>query len=85
MVSVRDINSPYLEALDEGLDSTDVVCYAILTIIYQAIPANASPSGTSPVFYSECISSARKALARHRSAISNFKADYPYWKDYIHW
>jgi hypothetical protein len=85
MMSVPDSNTPHSEGFEEARDSTNVVYFSVLTIVYQAIPATASSFGISSVFYSECLISARKALECHRSAISKFKEDYAYWRSYIHW
>jgi len=85
MMSVPDSDMPHSKAFEESRDSTDVNYFSVLTIVYQAIPATSSPSGISLVFNSDCLISARKALECHRSAVSKFEEDYPYWRAYIHW
>lgn len=73
----------YPEDFRMSLDSLDVLCFGILTIIYRAIPPD--PNNGSLIFYSECVASARKALELHQLAALRFKASDDMWKGYIYW
>ncbi|KAH8651600.1 hypothetical protein BGZ60DRAFT_549870 [Tricladium varicosporioides] len=63
------------------LDSLDVTCYGVLTIIYRAIP----PPDSSQIFCPDCVASARKALEFHQKAVSRFKANDDAWRSYVNW
>jgi hypothetical protein len=66
-----------------ALDSLEIVCYSVLTIIYRAIPPSSNDG--SQIFYTECVVSARKALELHQMAASRFKVSDKIWSGYIHW
>ncbi|OBT60808.1 hypothetical protein VE03_09795 [Pseudogymnoascus sp. 23342-1-I1] len=73
----------YPEDFQMALDSLEIVCYSVLTIIYRAIPP--SPNDGTQIFYTECVVSARKALELHQVAATRFRASDKIWNGYIHW
>ncbi|OBT48994.1 hypothetical protein VE00_00048 [Pseudogymnoascus sp. WSF 3629] len=73
----------YLEDFQMALDSLEIVCYSILTIIYRAIPPSSNDG--SQIFYTECVASARKALELHQVAAARFRESDKIWRGYIHW
>ncbi|KFY26996.1 hypothetical protein V493_03750 [Pseudogymnoascus sp. VKM F-4281 (FW-2241)] len=73
----------YPEDFQMALDSLEIVCYSILTIVYRAIPPSSNDG--SQIFYTECVASARKALELHQLAASRFRSSDTIWRGYIHW
>lgn len=77
-VNINEVDLVYLR-------SDKVSRLAILTLIYRAIPASATPE-TSSTFIPECIETARAALEHHQVSVTALKETSEIIRcSYMHW
>ncbi|KAG9228039.1 hypothetical protein BJ875DRAFT_273731 [Amylocarpus encephaloides] len=70
------------EELQMNIESTEVVYFGVLTIIYRAIPP---PPITPANFSVECIVAARKALGLHHKYYARYRKSEALWQIYMNW